>query len=356
MGKSPYICTYATAAELTAVLFISGLGLSLDGQQGRTLTVHLYTAGCVKYDWYTRYQVCQTSAVCLRLLNVPSMPAWFGVPYISGVPQTSECAKYTCLVCCTLHQQWPPRLVVCQVCLVWTGVPDTSGGPQTAGGGGGVYQECLECPVCQATAVLPDCWMCLLCPTRPTRTRHPMGVRCTRSDRGEIPVPEMTNVPFCALGVTVCPRLLLLCLCLRELFGKCQFGLATWKIRLRRYSATVREQSSWTVQMYSNVYGRVRGVGAREKRDLGRKLRENIDISVEVVCCVHSRPASTVLYCDQTLMSSPRVRFSPGDDWFQSWVQFSPSHPYPRAAQEQELPLNEVGPSPGWQPGWILYY
>ncbi len=28
----------------------------------------------------------------------------------------------------------------------------------------------------------------------------------------------------------------------------------------------------------------------------------------------------------------------------------------PRAAQEQELPINEVGPSPGWQPGWILYY
>ncbi len=28
----------------------------------------------------------------------------------------------------------------------------------------------------------------------------------------------------------------------------------------------------------------------------------------------------------------------------------------PRAAQEQELPLKEVGPSPGWQPGWLLYY
>ncbi len=30
----------------------------------------------------------------------------------------------------------------------------------------------------------------------------------------------------------------------------------------RRYSPTVREQSLWTVQMYSNVYGSVRGVGA----------------------------------------------------------------------------------------------
>jgi hypothetical protein len=29
-----------------------------------------------------------------------------------------------------------------------------------------------------------------------------------------------------------------------------------------RYSPTVRQQSSWTVQMYSNMYGRVRGVGA----------------------------------------------------------------------------------------------
>jgi hypothetical protein len=32
--------------------------------------------------------------------------------------------------------------------------------------------------------------------------------------------------------------------------------------RQRRYSPTVREQSSRTVQMYSKVYGRVRGVGA----------------------------------------------------------------------------------------------
>ncbi len=28
----------------------------------------------------------------------------------------------------------------------------------------------------------------------------------------------------------------------------------------------------------------------------------------------------------------------------------------PRTAQEQELPLSEVGPSPGWQPVWILYH
>jgi hypothetical protein len=34
-------------------------------------------------------------------------------------------------------------------------------------------------------------------------------------------------------------------------------------------------------------------VPTREKRDLERKRQENIDISVEVVCCVHSRPAST---------------------------------------------------------------
>ncbi len=51
-----------------------------------------------------------------------------------------------------------------------------------------------------------------------------------------------------------------------------------------------------------------------------------------------------------------QVRFSPSDCWFQSWVRFSPSHPSPRAAREQELPLSKVGPSPGWQPGWILYY
>ncbi len=35
-------------------------------------------------------------------------------------------------------------------------------------------------------------------------------------------------------------------------------------------------------------------VATREKRDLERKRRENIDISVEVVRCVQSRPASTV--------------------------------------------------------------
>ncbi len=35
-------------------------------------------------------------------------------------------------------------------------------------------------------------------------------------------------------------------------------------------------------------------VYSREKRDLERNCRENIDISVEVVRCVHSRPASKV--------------------------------------------------------------
>ncbi len=36
------------------------------------------------------------------------------------------------------------------------------------------------------------------------------------------------------------------------------------------------------------------GISTREKRDLERKCRENIDSWVKVVHCVHSRPASTV--------------------------------------------------------------
>ncbi len=35
-----------------------------------------------------------------------------------------------------------------------------------------------------------------------------------------------------------------------------------WFVHQWWYSPTVREQSSWTVQMYSNMYGKVRGVGA----------------------------------------------------------------------------------------------
>jgi hypothetical protein len=57
-----------------------------------------------------------------------------------------------------------------------------------------------------------------------------------------------------------------------------------------------------------------------------------------------------------TVEVQSRVRFSPSDCWFPVLGSILTQSPPLRAAQEQELPLSEVGPNPGWQPGWILYY
>jgi hypothetical protein len=58
-----------------------------------------------------------------------------------------------------------------------------------------------------------------------------------------------------------------------------------------RYIHTHMTTDSTTVVLCTKYR---QAIDTREKRDLERKRHENIDIAVEVVRCVHSKPASTV--------------------------------------------------------------
>ncbi len=96
--------------------------------------------------------------------------------------------------------------------------------------------------------------------------------------------------------------------------------------------------------------GNIMGMGVR-RSSLGVR-RGSVGVRRSSLGVRRSSVVST-LDCWNPVPGSVLTRWllisSPGFDSY-------PVTPPPRAAQEQELPLSEVGPSPGWEPGWILYH